>query len=101
MVWAATLLAFITQFSHQFQSRVISQLIKGISRVLQKLLRYFNGTVISTFFLPLLPFLPVNFSLRLNESVEALASVHSVIAPSLSTAATSLEYYHKIPYVFE
>ena len=27
-----------------------SQLINGISRVLQKLLRYFNGTIISTAF---------------------------------------------------
>ena len=34
--------------------RFISQLINGISRFLQKLLKYFNGTAISTFFvLPL------------------------------------------------
>ena len=30
--------------------RLISQLINGISRILQKLLRFFNGTAISTFF---------------------------------------------------
>ena len=30
--------------------RLISQLIKGISRVLQKLLKYFNGTAILTSF---------------------------------------------------
>ena len=30
--------------------RLISQLIIDISRVLQKLLKYFNGTAISTFF---------------------------------------------------
>ena len=34
--------------------RFISQLIKDIPRVLQKLLNYFNGTAISTFFLLLL-----------------------------------------------
>ena len=31
--------------------RLISQLINDISRVLQKLLKYFNGIAISTFFL--------------------------------------------------
>ena len=30
--------------------RLISQLIKGISRVLQKLIQYFNGTTILTTF---------------------------------------------------
>ena len=35
-----------------------SQLIKGISRVFQKLLRYFNGTIISTSTIPaILPLL--------------------------------------------
>ena len=36
----------ITHFLDQVKSRVILQLIYGISRVLQKLLRYFNGAVI-------------------------------------------------------
>ena len=31
--------------------RLTSQLIKGISRVLQKLLNYFNGTIISTYYI--------------------------------------------------
>ena len=31
--------------------RLLSQLINDISRVLQKLLKYFNGTAVSTFFL--------------------------------------------------
>ena len=35
--------------------RVILQLIKGVSSVLQKLLRYFKGTIISTFFVPPFP----------------------------------------------
>ena len=41
----------ITQFVDQDKIRLISQLIKGISRVLQKLLQYSNGTAILTFFL--------------------------------------------------
>ena len=35
--------------------RLISQLIKGITGVLQKLLRYFSGTIISTSFVSLFP----------------------------------------------
>ena len=38
-----------TLFSGQANMRLISQLIKGISRVLQKLLKYFNDAIISTF----------------------------------------------------
>ena len=33
----------------QFKSRVTLQFINGISRVLQKLLKYLNGTTIFTF----------------------------------------------------
>ena len=39
-----------TQLSDQIKMRFISQFIKGISRVLQRLLKYFYGTIISTFF---------------------------------------------------
>ena len=40
--------------------RLISQLINGISRVSQKLLKYFNGTAISTsFVLPAAGVFPV------------------------------------------
>ena len=48
---SAFLVAFLdnTQFSDQVKIRFISQLIKGVSGVLQKLLKYFNGTAISTF----------------------------------------------------
>ena len=38
-----------TQFLDQVKIRFISQLIKSISGVLQKLLKDFNGTAISTF----------------------------------------------------
>ena len=41
----------VTQFSDQVRMRLISQLIHDISRAAQKLLKYFNGTVISAFFL--------------------------------------------------
>ena len=64
-----------------------------ISRVLQKLLRYFTGSIISTSTLPaILPLLaavwPVILVLKLNESV-ALAPSKSVISPSLFTAGIS------------
>ena len=49
--------------------RFISQLIKGISRVLQKLLKYFSDNAISTFFLlPAAGILPVVLALNLNDS---------------------------------
>ena len=48
--------------------RLISQLINGISRVLQKLLKHFNSTVISkSFILPSAGFFPVIFNLDLND----------------------------------
>ena len=39
----------MTQLSEQVRIRFTSQLIKGISRLLQKLLKYFNGTAIFEF----------------------------------------------------
>ena len=57
----------------QGKMRLISRLIKGISIVLQKLLKYFNGTIISTPFLPL--FLMLFFSLNLVELVYCPASL--------------------------
>ena len=48
-------LLVITQFSEQVKIRFTSQLINGISSVLEKLLKYFNGTAISTSFSVLLP----------------------------------------------
>ena len=49
--------------------RLVSQLTNGISRVLQKLLKYFNGTNILIAFVPLLPVEPVIFRLYLNETL--------------------------------
>ena len=40
-----------TQFSDHVKVKDVSQLIKGISKLLQKLLKYFNWTTISRFLL--------------------------------------------------
>ena len=42
----------ITQFLLQVKTNSISQFISGISEVPQKLLKYFSGTTILTFFVP-------------------------------------------------
>ena len=39
----------------KLRSKLISQLIKEILRVLETLLRYLHETIISTFFVPLFP----------------------------------------------
>ena len=44
----------ITQSLDYVKIRLTSQLVKGISSVLQKLLKYFRGTIISTSFVCLL-----------------------------------------------
>ena len=42
-----------THFVDQVRMGLVSQLINGISRVLQKVLKYFNGTITVTFFVSL------------------------------------------------
>ena len=73
-----------TYFSEQVNMGLIAQLDKGISRVFQKLLIHFNGTVISTPFLPLAASvllvifysnLDETLSLAVDKSVTMLASV--------------------------
>ena len=66
----------ITQSSNQVRSRLISQLIKGISRVFQKWIKYFNLKVISKFPVPSLSTLFANVDLNLNDlkSVISLSS---------------------------
>ena len=86
----------ITQFADQVKTRLISQLIKGLSRVLQKLLNYFNGTIILTSFVRSSPVSPVIFSLKLNKSV-VLVSLKSTISPLSFTAGISLQYCNKLP----
>ena len=57
----------MTQFADQVKISSTSQLIKDISGVLQKLLKYFNGTINSvSFILPLLSAWPVIFVLKSN-----------------------------------
>ena len=68
------------------------------TRDFQKLLKYFNGTIISTSFLVTLSVLPVIFSLNLYKLVIALALVNSAI---ISAAGSSLQYLHKRLDVFE
>ena len=67
------------------------------------MLRYFNDTIISTIFLPLLSVLPgVFFSLILNESVVALSALKATIASSVGFEPGSFsQYCHKIPDVFK
>ena len=71
--------------------RLISQLIKDISRVIQKILKYFSSTAISTFFvLPSAGIFPVIHILDLNNSEFSIRS-----------AVSFLQYCHKLPDVFE
>ena len=59
----------ITQVVDHVKLRLISQFIVDISRVLQKLLKYFNGTaVLTSFVLPLSVFLYIIFTLDSNDS---------------------------------
>ena len=55
------------EFSDQVRLRLTSQLIEVISRVLQKLLEYFNGTAIFAFKIPQLLDLAKTYNSNLNE----------------------------------
>ena len=59
------------------QLKIISQLISGISRVLWKVLKYFNGTDISTFTVPVPSVLFNNLDLNWNELESAVLSSRS------------------------
>ena len=68
--------------------RLISQLFNVISRVLQKLPKYFNGTAISTsFVLPPSGVFPVIFALKLGD---ALLKGKLTMLSLLSKAGSSL-----------
>ena len=70
----------ITQAGDHVKIRLTSQLIKDISRVLQKLLKYLNHTIISTFFVLLsVEVFPVIFILDLNESDCVILSLGSFL----------------------
>ena len=57
--------------------RLISELLKGISRVDQRFLKYFNGTsILTSFVLPAAVF-PLIFTLDLNDSEFTIAAAGS------------------------
>ena len=56
----------MTRFSYQFKSRVTSQFIGFISRVLQKLLKPFSGKTLFTFVILALSVLSIILDLNLN-----------------------------------
>ena len=63
-----------TYFEDHAKMTLIWQLILGISRVVQKLLKQFNGTTISTSFVPPPTALPVICYLNMNEALLLLAA---------------------------
>ena len=79
----------MTQFYDQFKSRVTSQFINGISRVLQELVKYFTGTTIFKFAIPELLVLSVILDLTVKDLESFMLSFGS-----------SLQYCHKLADVF-
>ena len=79
-LWLFAVPATIIDFLGHFKQRVISQLTKGISSVLEKLLRYFNRTIILTSFVLLFPVCPVVSRSNLNETL-LLSAGKSLILP--------------------
>ena len=68
----------ITQSLDHVSIRLTSQLINGLSSVLKKLLKYFNGTIISTsFVLPAAGVFPVIFTLDLTQQTFVLSRLSS------------------------
>ena len=68
----------MSQFVDQFRKRIISQLIKGISRVLRKLSTYLNGKAISTSSVTSLPVLFISLRLNLNDLCFHLAHLSNI-----------------------
>ena len=69
------------KFSDQVKIRLISQLINDISRVFQKLFRYFSGAYISVFFVSLSLALPIIYFLYLNEGLVSSLTRQLIILP--------------------
>ena len=82
-------LSIVKHLLDQVRIKLISQSIYVISRVLQKLLKYFNGTLILTLFVPSFSVLPAIFVLNLNEA-QLLLSVGKHATASLSKNVSSL-----------
>ena len=68
--------------------RFISQLINGISRVLEKLLKSFNGTLVLSFFVPSSSAVLCIFVLNLNEALPLLLAGKSSIAPLFKSGSS-------------
>ena len=84
----------IMQFPDQVRIKLISNLIKDISRVLPKLLKYFNGTPISTSsVLTSTGVLPVIFALNLNDSESTMLVIVSSLNYSLQLQHHDLWHY--------
>ena len=62
--WLLIKASIIKQFADQIRIRLISQLVNGISSVLQKLLKQFNGILLSIFCVPSFSVLPSVFVLH-------------------------------------
>ena len=77
-------------FADQVRIRLISQLINGISTVLQKLLKCFNGTITLRSFSPLFFIPPAISVLNLNEALLLLSAGKLAIAPLASKIGSSL-----------
>ena len=81
----------ITQSSDQVRLRLSLQLIKSISKVFQKLVKYFNGTAIETFF----------------ELPSAVVSPAMIVFDfsdwefTIAAPGSTLKHFHKLPDVFE
>ena len=67
----------MTQFADQVNITLISQLICGISSILQKLLRYSNGIATSTFTVSSVSVLFANLDLNLNDLDSVMLSFRS------------------------
>ena len=79
----------MTQFAEQVRIRLISQLIKGISRVLQKLPKYFNDNHFHIY--------STNITRIVFKSWLHINGLETVI----SSSGSSLQFCHKLPDVFE
>ena len=88
--WFAAVPSTRIQFFDHFNSRLISQLIEGVLSVLERLLRYFKGTIISTSFVPPFPVYPVICCLNSSEALLLLSARKSIILLLLSRAGSSL-----------
>ena len=89
----------MTQVNEHVKIRLTSQLINYISRVLQKLFKYFNCTVISTsFVIPSTGVFPVIFTLDFRIRIQKLLNYHLAHPCNISTRSqVLLNNYYFIP----